>query len=130
MFVRPPLGAEGSRTRLQPGDVLISITADLGIVGVVPGDLGEAYINQHIALVRLGNNDLPRWVGHYFSSRIGQEQFSRLNDQGAKAGLNLPTIARLRVPTPPRHHQIEAVQALDQVDTRVSDYRKQEPSSS
>ena len=46
-------GSEGERTRLETSDILISITADLGIIGVAPNDFGRAFINQHTALVRL-----------------------------------------------------------------------------
>src|SRR5216683_546468 len=48
VFVQVPKTSEGSRAALTPGDILISITADLGIIGMVPDDLGEAYINQHV----------------------------------------------------------------------------------
>ena len=34
------------------GDILISITADVGMVGLVPDGFEEAYINQHVALGR------------------------------------------------------------------------------
>jgi len=44
--VQPPKGAEGSRTRVLPGDILISITADVGMVGLVPTAFEEAYINH------------------------------------------------------------------------------------
>ena len=48
--VMPPPGAEGQRTRIQVGDILISITADVGMVGLVREDFGESYINQHLCL--------------------------------------------------------------------------------
>ena len=50
--VIPPAGAEGVRTVVQLHDILLSITADVGMVGLVPEGLGEAYINQHVALAR------------------------------------------------------------------------------
>ncbi|MCB0535797.1 MAG: restriction endonuclease subunit S, partial [Saprospiraceae bacterium] len=49
--VDPPQTAEVVRTKALPNDLLISITAFLGTVGIVPKDLGEAYVNQHTALV-------------------------------------------------------------------------------
>ena len=51
-YVTPPAKTEGVRTLVQPNDILISITADVGMVGLVPEGLGRAYINQHIALAR------------------------------------------------------------------------------
>ena len=41
-FVSPPEGAEGNRTQLMQGDVLFSITADLGVIGLVPSDFGQS----------------------------------------------------------------------------------------
>ena len=51
-FVNPPVSAEARRTKVQPRDVLMSITADLGRAAVVPDDIGEAHINQHLAIIR------------------------------------------------------------------------------
>jgi type I restriction enzyme S subunit len=101
IYVDPPQTSEGMRTSLEEDDVLISITADLGIIGVIPPDFGQAFVNQHIALLRLDKEKiLPRWVGHYLSSYAGQSQFQKLNESGAKAGLNLPMINKLRVAQP------------------------------
>ena len=50
--VSPPPGAEGERTRVSAGDILVSITGDTGMVGLVPPAFPQAYINQHIALLR------------------------------------------------------------------------------
>jgi type I restriction enzyme S subunit len=120
IYVRPPANADGQRTRLEAGDVLISITADLGIVGVVPQELGEAYINQHIALVRLNFDEInPRFVGHYLAGAVAQTYISKLNDAGAKAGLNLPTIRRLMTAKPSRCEQDLIAERLDEIDCRV-----------
>jgi type I restriction enzyme, S subunit len=114
MHVNPPAGSEGSRTRIDEGDVLISITADLGIIGIAPDDLGEAYVNQHIALVKLDRSKAnPRWIGYYLANEQGQKQFYHLNDPGAKAGLNLPTVGRLLVLLPPAREQEKIVAVAD-----------------
>src|SRR5260370_6149096 len=94
------MNAELMRTAVRPGDVLISITADLGIIGVVPDSFGEAYVNQYIALVRPTSRALGRWIGYFLSSHRAQAQFAMLNDAGAKAGLNLPAVGRLKIGLP------------------------------
>ena len=119
--VQPPASSEGRRTSVESGDLLISITADLGIIGVAPAELGEAYVNQHVALVRLDRTVAePRWVGHYLAKGAGQEQFTRLNDQGAKAGLNLPAVAGLLAAVPPKAEQFALVAILDGHDSRIA----------
>ncbi|WP_156924403.1 restriction endonuclease subunit S [Derxia gummosa] len=120
MYVRPPRNADGQRTRLEPGDILFSITADLGIVGVVPVDMGEAYINQHVALVRPSPSAVnPRFVGHYLAGPVAQAYVSKLNDAGAKAGLNLPTVRGLLTVRPVRMEQDFAAERLDEIDNRI-----------
>jgi type I restriction enzyme, S subunit len=120
IYVRPPRNADGQRTRLESGDILISITADLGIVGVVPDGLGEAYINQHVALVRPDLDAVnSRFVGHYLAGPIAQTYISKLNDAGAKAGLNLPTIRGLVTAKPLRVEQDLIATRLDEIDNRI-----------
>ena len=70
----PANNSEGARTQLQTGDVLISITADIGIVGYVSAQVPRpAYINQHIALVRFDPSiTSPKFIsyflGHFYKS--------------------------------------------------------------
>ena len=117
-------GSEGERTRLEGGDILISITADLGIIGVVPDGLEKAYINQHTALVRINKNvNNPRYIGHFLQSYTGQHQFEQLGDSGAKAGLNLPTIASLQCFLPSDTEQNEITNRLDTIDQMIADYK-------
>ncbi|TGE20887.1 restriction endonuclease subunit S [Hymenobacter metallicola] len=120
--VTPPSGSEGERTRVQPNDLLISITALLGAVGVVPQVIEEAYVNQHIALVRL-NQDIvhPRWVAYFLSSPVGKHQFKTLTNGGTKEGLTLGDITSLVLPYPSYEEQCSIV---DYIETRVRNIDK------
>lgn len=121
MYVNVPESSEGKRTAVQEGDLLISITADLGIIAVVPEGFSEAYVNQHIALVRLNKDEVyPRFIGHLLNSGVGQTQIEKLNESGAKAGLNLPTIENLRVFRPTYSEQQKIVDILDGVDSQIT----------
>lgn len=118
--VNAPRNSEGKRTVLSEGDVLISITADLGAIGVIPKNFGEAYCNQHIALIRVDSSlTNPRWLGHYLASVNGQKQFILLNDSGAKAGLNLPTVRSIRFANPPKEERDAIVRILDHQDKMI-----------
>jgi len=118
--VNPPDDSEGQRTRVQAGDILISVTADLGIIGCIPKGLGEAYVSQHIALVRLKKEHVnPAWIAYCLASKIGQDQFRSLNDPGAKAGLNLQNVKRLNVVVPGKKEQDKIVSILDSVQKRI-----------
>jgi type I restriction enzyme S subunit len=120
VYVDPPESSEGKRAAVQSGDVLISITADLGIIGVIPAGFGQAFVNQHIALVRCKTDILsPRFAGWFLTSLAGQRQFEALNESGAKAGLNLPTIRQLKVPVPDKSEQDRIASALDRITISI-----------
>jgi type I restriction enzyme, S subunit len=60
-----PEKVEGKRTRVFKGDVLITITgANVGKVALVEIDLEEAYVSQSVALVRLKDKRLGKFL-HY-----------------------------------------------------------------
>ena len=99
-YVKAPDTAEARRTLVQPGDVLLSITADLGRTAVVPDDIGRAFINQHLSILRT-KALIPRFLSAYISSPIGQQQVMGRNKQGVKAGLNFDDIRSFQIPHPP-----------------------------
>lgn len=114
VYVNPPLNSEGKRTEVNTGDLLISITADLGIIAVIPNEFPEAYVNQHIALVRLNNSKIvPCFAGWFLAGYRGQSQFDKLNESGAKAGLNLPIVQNLLVPRLDISEQEQIVNTLE-----------------
>jgi type I restriction enzyme, S subunit len=107
-FVRAPDTAEARRTRVQVGDVLLSITADLGRTAVVPDHLGRAFINQHLAILRT-KAVVPRFLSGFLSSPSGQTQLAGRNRHGVKAGLNFDDIRSITVPMPPSNLQVAFV---------------------
>ncbi|MFZ5861741.1 MAG: restriction endonuclease subunit S [Nitrospirota bacterium] len=118
----PADNSEGARTQLQPGDVLISITADIGIVSYVSAQVPRpAYINQHIALVRFDPSITnPKFVSYFLASEKPQKIFRALTDSGAKAGMNLTTVKQVRLALPPTKAEQEAIaEALSDADALV-----------
>ena len=97
-FVDIPDNAEGIRSRLEPLDILISITADLGSIGLVPQDINEAYINQHIAMVRLKNKKQSEFIAWYLRSDLGQKELLKNKRGAGKLGLGLDDIRDSKIP--------------------------------
>lgn len=117
--VMPPDNAEAKRTKVQAGDLLISITADLGRTGVVSDNLAQrgAYINQHLTCIRLKKDEvLPQYVSAFLESAAGKRQFSAKNQSAVKAGLNFEAIKSLRLFMPPLELQREYIVFVNEVD--------------
>ena len=117
--ITPPQNAEADRTRLQEGDLLISITADLGRTGVVTQEIADhgAYINQHLTCIRLNRNVLnPLYVAYFMESDAGKKQFFAKNLSSVKAGLNFDSIRSLQIMVPPLDVQNEFISFVQQID--------------
>lgn len=116
-----PNEPEARRTRLAVGDLLISITADIGIIGYVDKTIPTpAYINQHIARVRLDPKRVDsRFVAYYLASWGPQRGFVGSTDTGAKAGMNLATVSRLETLVPSLPEQRAIAAALGDADDQI-----------
>ena len=116
-YVALPDGAEGKRTRLQPNDVLVSITADLGSIGLVLENIGEAYVNQHIAMIRFNNPKQGEMMAWYLRSDYGQKDLLKNKRGGGKLGLGLDDIRDSSVPVV---SDVEAARIVGTIEARLS----------
>ena len=121
-FVQPPqLNGEVLRTRLQVNDVLVSITADLGRIGLVDERVAGGFINQHVALLRPDPTKVhPAFLSHYLSIPETRARLTSLRDLGAKVGFNLDTVCNFEIQLPPRHMQNDIVEILDTWDCGIA----------
>ncbi len=118
--VKPPDGAEGTRTRVEPGDILISITADVGMVGVAPEDIGDAYINQHVALARPLSGPSVPYLAYYLAAEGGgQKQFREMQYGMTKTGLSLANVQDVRIPFAPLSEQHCIVAEIEEMFSRT-----------
>ncbi|OBY24380.1 restriction endonuclease subunit S [Leisingera sp. JC1] len=117
----PASEKEGLRTGLRNGDILISITADIGIIGYVDENVPTpAYINQHVACLRLPADQVsPKFVAYYLASSEPQRRFIEMTDVGAKTGINLTTVGKLTFPCPPLVEQEAIAEALSDADALI-----------
>lgn len=118
-YVNPPNNAEAIRTKLKEGDLLISITADLGRTGVVSKEIADygAYINQHLTCIRLKLETLhPIYTAYFLETEAGKLQFSSKNQNAVKAGLNFDSIKSLQILIPPLSKQEAFVTFVHHID--------------
>lgn len=121
----PHDSTDGKRTALKNGDILISITAELGKIGLVPNGFGTAFINQHLALVRLKTATASStFVAYALSSKKLNQKLNSLNDAGAKAGLNLSTIRSIPILLPPLPEQKKITAILSAWDRAIEGTEK------
>jgi type I restriction enzyme S subunit len=128
-FVHPPRAAEGARTRVRENDLLLTITgANVGKAARVDVDIEEAYVSQHVSLMRMIEPAISDYM-HLFltSSAGGRAQLDKEAYGAGKPGLNLQQVAAVSVPLPGLaeiHALIEAIsmiaKAANEQDTSIT----------
>jgi type I restriction enzyme S subunit len=105
--------AEAKRTALRNGDVVVCITGaktgNVGLCDVVPED---AYINQHLCLIRPTSIIASAFLAVQLKSSLGQTYFE-LSQYGLKQGLSLENVREAPVLVPPVTEQSAIVSYLN-----------------
>jgi type I restriction enzyme S subunit len=103
VYVVPPRNAEANRTVVRSGDVLLTITgARIGRVAYVSETIGQAYVSQHVAILRLRETLVPVFLSMFLSQeRGGQRQILSVQYGQTKPGLNFEQIRSFKILIPP-----------------------------
>lgn len=84
---------ELKRSQLKVGDVLLTITGSYGISAVVPKDLGEANINQHIVKLEVDKSRIRSdYLACYLNTRLCKRQFDHAVTGGTRPALDYDAI--------------------------------------
>ena len=108
-----PSTSEAGRPRIKPGDLLVSVTAYIGSVGIAPEEFEEAYVSQHVARCQPLPEVCSRWLGYVLLSSVGQTHGQASLYGGTKDGLSLDDVKNYPILLPPRNEQEAAVQWIE-----------------
>lgn len=122
-YVSLPDKAEGMRTRVKYGDLLVTITgANVTKTGCVNIELDEAYVSQHVALCRPVEVNVASYLYTYLISKGGARKKLEEAAYGAgKPRLNLDNLKTLMVALP-SYEELEEIVKL--VDERFSSIKR------
>lgn len=123
--VQPPGGSEGQRTRVEQDDLLLTITgANVGKSARVHVHLDEAYVSQHVALLRPVHRLMSEYLHLFLTANGGgRGQLNKAAYGAGKPGLNLGQVGSVAVPLPPA---AEAAALVASVAAAMSAVAKQE----
>src|SRR5262245_47733508 len=92
------------------------------MIGWVPPTLSlPAYINQHIALVRITSERAnSRYLAYFLAGAASQRRFKALTDADAKAGMSLAGVRQqVLAALPPPAEQQAIAEALSDADALI-----------
>lgn len=113
-FVNPPPSSEGARTLVKMDDLLLTITgANVGKAARVDIELQEAYVSQHVALIRLVDTVLGTYLHLFLTAGAGgRGQLNKEAYGAGKPGLNLQQVGAVVIPLPGEQEVIALMQAI------------------
>lgn len=114
----PAIDAQYRRSRVAPGDVLLSIKGTIGRVGVAP----EHYtgnISRELARLRFGKNVLPEFARLYFLSREAQRRLDLAVVGTTRAEVSIHVLKKFGFPVPSPERQRRVVAAYRSIEKRI-----------
>jgi type I restriction enzyme S subunit len=119
-YIPPTIHEQMKSSRVQKLDVLMNKTgASLGRCTVVPSDLGEANVNQHVCIIRPRSELSSRFLSFYLASSPLQSFIYALQVGASRQGLTYEDIGSLHILIPPLDEQDKVANYLEEVSSHL-----------
>ena len=112
--------AKYPRSRLEGGEILLSLVGSVGEVAVVPPSLAGWNVARAIAVVRLANQTHSAWLKYYLASNIAQHHMRVWQTTTVQATLNLRDVLRIPIALPTEGERAAIVAILDALDGKIA----------
>jgi len=118
LLTSPELDEEYQRSRLQSGDLIISIRGTVGRLAVVPESLDKANITQDTARLSLKLELNPDFIRAMLESTYVQRQIASFIVGLAVKGINIGELRRIIIPVVSRTEQDDLVREISEIRAR------------
>jgi type I restriction enzyme S subunit len=120
MFISEEAHRATKRSEVAGGDILVTITGNVGRVVRLPEDFGEANINQHIARIRITANEIdPSFVFHQLSRPEYVKHFNSIMTGQAYPQISLQQVRDAIIDLPNVTEQTAIAQILTDMDAEI-----------
>jgi len=108
-----------SRSRLQGGELLVTLVGTMGLSAIVPNEMQGWNIARAVGLVPLRHDVDKRWINFVLRSAPAQEFIRIRANTTVQATFNLGDLAKLPIPMPPEEFRIAASELLSALDDKI-----------
>jgi type I restriction enzyme, S subunit len=117
--IAPEIEAQYARSRLQGGELLITLVGSVGQSAIARPELRGWNVARAVGVVPISDDLTARWVKFVFGSNKAQEFFFQRANTTVQTTVNLRDLAELPVPTPPRARMMDIVSVLSVLDDKI-----------
>ncbi len=117
--ISPALDKEFARSRIDSGDLLLSIQGTVGRVAIAPPELAGANISRTIARLSFATAGDGRFYKHWFLSSDGLRAIDGAIVGTTRSSLNIGVLRKVAVPSPTGPEKSTIADILDTLDTTI-----------
>ncbi|KAE9645544.1 restriction endonuclease subunit S [Pseudomonas sp. PB106] len=119
MRIEPEIESKYGRTRLQGGEVLLTLVGSVGQVAVVPETLKGFNVARAVAVIHPQEVD-PNWLAICLRSPLSQHLLISRANTTVQTTINLKDLRALPVPIAPQHERERIIQLIGSLDDRIT----------
>ncbi|MFB1082480.1 restriction endonuclease subunit S [Jeotgalibacillus sp. JSM ZJ347] len=108
------------RSKVKKGDILMTITGDIGKVAILPDSIDEANINQHMARIRIIDEDIvSEYVYHWLNQKSVRNYFNVIKTGQAYPQISLKQVRETEIKIPEKNQQQKIASILSTWDKAI-----------
>lgn len=104
-----------ARSRVRPGDVLMSVKGTVGRIGLVPPNF-SGNISRDLARIALSDSDIPAFWYQLLQSDMAQRLLEATKVGTTRMELSIGPLKQVKMPRPPKEEQGTIATILSDVD--------------
>lgn len=120
MRIAPEIESKYGRTRLEGGEVLLTVVGSVGQVAVVPEQLKGFNVARAVAVIHPTHEVEPQWLALCLRSPLSQHLLTSRANTTVQTTINLKDLRALPVPIPPAPEREKLIGLLGSVDDRIT----------
>ncbi|MFA6017312.1 MAG: N-6 DNA methylase [Patescibacteria group bacterium] len=99
---------------LEKNDLLVSLTGNVGRVGLLPSELLPAALNQRVGCIRtLREKVIKNYLFHILNTEFFENECIKSSSGVAQKNLSTEWLKKYKIPFPPLEIQIQIIEELD-----------------
>lgn len=104
------------------GDILVSLTGNVGRVGVLTKNLEPAVLNQRVACIRINNEKeiIPKYLFQFLNSNIFEKECIKNSNGAAQLNVSSKWVENYQIPLPPLKDQIHIANLLTRAENLIA----------
>lgn len=120
MYIEPEIEAKYGRTRLQGGEVLLTVVGSVGQVAVVPKRFAGFNVARAVAVIHPLQHVAPEWIALCLRSPLSQHLLGSRANTTVQTTINLKDLRALPIPLPPERERQTIAEFVGALDDRIT----------